>query len=178
MNNKKQWTLNTVKAFYKEVEKRFENVQTKEEAVEVFRGLFVSDKHFYRHIKKHIIDKSQFDVDSWIEAKKLDEHYNFKFSIDYLKYFISSLRNSSTILYYRPDDTGEAYVVIYSKRNSLTLILEGNKLISIQKLKDGLEKWKDKKSSANEEIIEVDINEEIKSCRKRIHILFKRFINL
>ena len=152
-------------------------MKTAKEAVEVFKGMFDSEKFYYRHLKKHIIDKTNIFVQNWINAREMDIQFKYKFSIDYLKFFLSSIKSPSTILYYKPDKDAKPYVVIYSKRNSLTLILEGNRLISVQKLKKDLEEWKEKKMLSEEEIFEVGKDEKIIQLGKRISELSKRFNN-
>ncbi len=178
LTEKKLWTLKTAKSFYKEVETKFKNVKTTREAVEVFKGMFVDDIRFYKHIAKHIIKKvpkfkkefEQTKTAHWIIAKQIDEEYKKKFSMDYLKYLFSSLKKPSTVLYYLPDKDSDPYAIIHSKRNSLTLVLDGNTLISIHKLNKPIEEWIEEKIQEGGIVIDAGKDEELETIRRRLSI--------
>ncbi|NPA13173.1 MAG: hypothetical protein GXO45_04205, partial [Aquificae bacterium] len=79
MEEKKRWALETAKSFYREIDKRFSNVNSIEEAVEIFKGLFISEREFYKHIRKHIIENLyNTEVLNWLEAKSKDLKCNHK----------------------------------------------------------------------------------------------------
>jgi len=182
MTEKKQWALNTAKSFYKEVEKRFKNVKTAEEAVEVFKSFFTSEKEFYKHVNRHIFrDIYQNEQKDWIEAKRKDEEFKRKFSFQYLQIFFKTLTKPSIILYQQPiNEIAKPRTVIYSKLKTFAIVLERHKIISISfNEKKDLEEWKNERLNVkklDKEIIEVGKDEEFTNISKILRSRIKQFI--
>ena len=178
LTEKKLWTLKTAKSFYKEVETKFKNVKTTREAVEVFKAFFTSEKEFYKHIKRHILeDIYAMKVENWIEAKKLDEEYKGKFSENYFSLFVKSLIKAITLIYQKRDNANFERCLIYSKVNSIAIIIEGNKLVSVMynvnrdtQKRRNIEEFI-KKEKQKGEIFLVGVDYEL---RKIINVLQKR----
>ncbi len=183
LSEKKQWTLNTAKSFYKEVENRFKNVKTKEEAVEVFKEMFPSKKEFYRHIKRHIIEeKYGLKVKDWEEARKLDDELNGKYSEEYLNFFFKTITKLSTLIFQKRKNSPLPRALIFSKLNSVAVVIEGNKILSVMYAKDiksnkvlSLEEFVEREKEVSEEILIVGVDEDVRKAYKQIQERIKRF---
>ncbi|NPA54184.1 MAG: hypothetical protein GXO21_05890 [Aquificae bacterium] len=178
LSEKKQWTLNTAKSFYKEVENRFKNVKTKEEAVEVFKEMFPSEREFYKHLKKHIFENIyDIELENWVKAREEDVKSKYKYSKEYLEIFIKTIVKPSKIIYQLPNrKEASPRTVIYSKLNTFAIILEGNKIISVSYNEfDTLEEWIKNRKEKDKEIIEVGLDEEFRTLYKSLQERFERF---
>ncbi len=183
ISEKKQWALNTAKSFYKEVETKFKNVKTTEEAVEIFKGMFPNEKEFYKHVKRRILeDKYNLEVKDWIETKRLDRETNGKYGHEYFKLFLKTITKLNTLIYQKRKESPLPRTLIYSKLNSIAIIIEENKILSIMYAKDKrtgkkltLEEFLKKEQENSEELIIVGVDNEIKKTYKQLQERFKRF---
>ena len=183
LTEKKEWTLKTAKGFYKAINDKFKNVKTKKEAVEIFKGLFVSEKEFYKHVRRHILEEIyELEVDNWRDAKQLDEKHNGKFSKEYFSLFAKTLIKFHTLIYQKRENTDLDRCLIYSKLHSVAIVLKGNRLITVMynidrntRKKRNLEEFL-RKEKEKGEILRVGADYEIREIVKLLQKRVKRFI--
>jgi len=176
----RDYTLRTTKKFLTKVANEFCPPLTAEELFFRFKGLFVSEKHFLRHIAKHALPpyyvQKVFGLPpgqypDWTTLKReLPREDLIKFSQTYFKSFLEALAHITRNFYRLDFEGANPSVTLWSEHKKWFVVhLFGDKLLTAHKLQgySSLDEWRDRyKSLASEGKLlifeEVDIDEEIR----------------
>jgi len=194
----KEYALDAAYNFINNFYNAFKEPLPTEEAIERFKGFFVNEKSFMKHVYKHAIPEpvkkaysEMLNVDvtsNWeILIRNLPETQLKQFIYQYFLNTLTALAHPSRMFYELPNSpTAEPVITIYSGyKKWFCVTLKGSKLLSSYSINRAIYKsikeWIERRKMLTQEesilkfFLEVGINERIREAANKLQDAIKHY---
>jgi hypothetical protein len=159
----------------------FSNIETPQELVERFRGLFSTSKEYWRHVRRHAIPDSvieQLGLHSWEKVRAHSTKLR-PYQVNYALQFLDTIAYVSNVAHVILPNDPRGRIIFFSFKKKLAVVIEPSGKVAsvyeVDKIKNWGE-WKVQELNRGAKITEVPVNDELRKISEDIQDDLRRLI--